>query len=106
MHNHANSFASGVVYLTPTHPSAQTVFMKSPGGGEFMFKNDHAGVRPGPFSADKWVSPAPEPGDLILFPSYVMHAVPPNQGPRRITLAINAMPSHLNSWGYVIRFNG
>src|SRR5512138_2052678 len=106
MHNHANSFASGVVYLTSTHPSAQTVFMKSPGGGEFMFKNDHAGVRPGPFSADKWVSPAPEPGDLLLFPSYLMHAVPPNQGPRRITLAINAMPSHLNSWGYLIRFSG
>ncbi|MEO7338169.1 MAG: putative 2OG-Fe(II) oxygenase, partial [Caldimonas sp.] len=25
MHNHANSFASGVVYLTPTHPASQTV---------------------------------------------------------------------------------
>ena len=106
MHNHANSFVSGVVYLTPTHPSAQTVFMKPPGGSEFMFKNDHAGVKPGPFSADKWVSPAPAPGDLLLFPSYVMHAVPPNQGERRITLAVNAMPSHLNSWGYLIRFSG
>ena len=106
MHNHANSFVSGVVYLTPTHPSAQTVFMKSPGGTEFMFKNDHKGVTPGQFSADKWISPAPQPGDLVLFPSYVMHAVPPNQGDRRITLAINAIPSHLNSWGYVIRFGG
>src|SRR5258708_5093994 len=26
MHNHANSFISGVVYLTPTHPSSKTVF--------------------------------------------------------------------------------
>ncbi len=43
MHNHANSFISGVVYLTPTHPSSQTVFMKSPGGTDFLFKNDHAG---------------------------------------------------------------
>ena len=42
MHNHANSFVSGVVYLTPTHPGSQTVFMKSPGGTDFMFKNDHA----------------------------------------------------------------
>ena len=25
MHNHANSFISGVVYLTPTHPDARTV---------------------------------------------------------------------------------
>ena len=43
MHNHANSFISGVVYLTPTHPGSQTVFMKSPGGTDFLLKNDHAG---------------------------------------------------------------
>lgn len=106
MHNHANSFISGVVYLTATHKSSQTVFMKSPGGTEFSFKNDHAGVTPGEFSADKWLSPAPEPGDLVLFPSYLMHAVPPNQGGRRITLSFNALPSQLNSWGYVTRFGG
>ena len=106
MHNHANSFISGVVYLTPTHPSSQTVFMKSPGGSEFMFRNDHKGTTPGEFSADKWISPAPEPGDMVLFPSYLMHAVPPNQGERRITLSFNAIPAQLNSWGYVIRFGG
>ena len=80
MHNHANSFISGVVYLTPTHPSSQTVFMKSPGGTDFMFKNDHPGTTPGEFSADKWISPAPEPGDMVLFPSYLMHAVPAQPG--------------------------
>jgi uncharacterized protein (TIGR02466 family) len=105
MHNHANSFASGVVYLTPTHPGSQTVFMKSPGGSDFLFKNDHAGMHPGEFSADKWVSPAPAPGDMVLFPSYLMHAVPPNQGGRRITLSFNALPSQLDSWGYVVRFS-
>jgi len=104
MHNHANSFVSGVVYLTPTHPGSQTVFMKSPGGTDFLFKNDHAGITPGQFSADKWISPAPQPGDLILFPSYVLHAVPPNQGKRRITLSFNAIPAQLDSWGYVINF--
>ena len=106
MHNHANSFISGIVYLTPTHPGSQTVFMKSPGGHDFVFKNDHKGVTPGEFSADKWVSPAPEPGDMILFPSYLLHAVPPNQGERRITLSFNAIPAQLDSWGYVIRFGG
>ena len=106
MHNHANSFISGVVYLTRTHSSARTVFMKAPGGADFMFKNDHAGVRATEFSADKWVSPAPEPGDLVLFPSYLMHAVPPNQGERRITLSFNAVPTRLNSWGYVLRLGG
>jgi hypothetical protein len=106
MHNHANSFISGVVYLTPTHPGSQTVFMRSPGGTDFLFRNDHGGTSPNAFNADKWVSPAPAPGDMVLFPSYLMHAVPPNQGERRITLSFNAIPSRLDSWGYVIRFSG
>ncbi len=106
MHNHANSFISGVLYLTATHPESRTVFMKSPGGTDFIFKNDHPGTTPGPYSADKWVSPAPQPGDMVLFPSYLMHAVPPNAGPRRISLAFNAIPARLNSWGYTVGFSG
>jgi hypothetical protein len=106
MHNHANSFISGVVYLTRTHADARTVFMKSPGGTDFAFKNDHAGVTTGAYNADKWISPAPEPGDVVLFPSYLMHAVPINPGERRISLAFNAIPTHLDSWGYRVSFNG
>lgn len=106
MHNHANSFVSGVVYLTRTHAGSQTVFMKSPGGTDFMFRNDHKRMTPGEYSADKWISPPPEPGDMVLFPSYLMHAVPPNQGERRISLAFNAIPARLDSWGYVIKFGG
>jgi hypothetical protein len=106
MHNHANSFISGVVYLTRVHPDARTVFLKAPGGIDFAFKNDHAGVTTGPFNADKWISPAPEPGDVVLFPSYMMHAVPGNPGERRITMAFNAIPTHLDSWGYRIAFTG
>jgi hypothetical protein len=106
MHNHANSFISGVVYLTPVHPEARTVFMRAPGGTEFSFKNDHAEVTTGPYNADKWISMPPEPGDVVLFPSYLMHAVPPNPGERRITLAFNAIPTRLDSWGYKISFSG
>jgi hypothetical protein len=106
MHNHANSFVSGVVYLTPTDDSARTVFMKSPGGTDFIFKNDHARTAPGPYSADKWISPSPAPGDAVFFPSYLMHAVPPNEGGRRISLAFNAIPARLDSWGYTIGFSG
>jgi uncharacterized protein (TIGR02466 family) len=105
MHNHANSFISGVVYLTPTHPSARTVFMKSPGGIEYSFKNDHPGVVTGPYNAEKWISPQPEPGDLVMFPSFLMHAVPPNEGEQRITMALNAIPAQLDSWGYTIKFS-
>ena len=106
MHNHANSFISGVAYLTPTHPEARTVFMKAPGGTDFSFKNDHAGIITGPYNADKWISMPPEPGDIVLFPSYLMHAVPPNPGERRITLSFNAIPTGLDSWGYKISFGG
>jgi hypothetical protein len=106
MHNHANSFVSGVIYLTPIDDSARTVFMKSPGGTDFIFRNDNARTTPGPFSADKWISPSPAPGDLVLFPSYLMHAVPPNAGGRRVTLAFNAIPARLDSWGYSIGFSG
>jgi hypothetical protein len=105
MHNHANSFISGVGYLTHTHDGARTVFMKSPGGTEFSFKNDHAGVVTGPYNADRWISMPPEPGDIVLFPSYLMHAVPTNPGERRITLAFNAIPMRLDSWGYRISFS-
>jgi hypothetical protein len=104
MHNHANSFISGVVYLTPTHPDSQTVFMKASGSTEFVFKHEHADITPTPFNADRWIGPAPAPGDLVLFPSYVLHAVPPNQGGRRITLSFNAIPGGLDSWGYKVRF--
>jgi hypothetical protein len=106
MHTHANSFISAVVYLTPTDPSSRTVFMRSPGGREFIFKNDHAGVVTGPYNAERWISPQPEPGDMVLFPSYLLHSVPHNEGERRITLAMNAIPARLDSWGYAINFSG
>lgn len=106
MHNHANSFISGVLYLTPTHNSSRTVFMKSPGGHDFSFKNDHEGVVTGPYNAEKWISPMPQAGDMALFPSFLMHAVPPNEGERRISLAFNAIPARLDSWGYVVKFSG
>jgi uncharacterized protein (TIGR02466 family) len=106
MHNHANSFISGVAYLTHTHPEARTVFMRPPGGTDFSFKNDHAGVQTGPYNAEKWISMPPEPGDVVLFPSYLLHAVPGNPGERRISLAFNAIPTHLDSWGYRISFSG
>lgn len=104
MHNHANSFASGVIYLTPTHPASQTVFMKAPGGTDFSFRNEHRGSTANQFCAQKWIGPAPAPGDMVLFPSYLLHEVPANRGERRITLAFNAIVTQLDSWGYVVKF--
>lgn len=105
MHNHANSFVSGVVYLTLVHEASQTVFFKSPSAHDFVFKNERDDLLPSPFNVDRWLAPAPAPGDLVLFPSYLLHGVPVNRGQRRITLAFNAIPERLESWGYGIQFS-
>lgn len=104
VHNHANSFISGVLYLSEVHPASCTVFVKPGAGVGFDFRNEHAGTAGGPYNAEKWISPQPEPGDLVLFPSYLLHEVPPNAGGRRITLPFNAIPARLDSWGYRISF--
>ena len=105
VHNHANSFVSGVIYLSESHPSARTVFMRGLGGRDFAFTNTNANSSTGPFNADKWLAPEPEPGDMLLFPSYLLHEVPVNQGGQRFSLAFNAIPRRLDAWGYSISFN-
>lgn len=104
LHSHANSFASGVFYLTPSHPGSRTVFVRPPGGFEFSFRHHTRSAAVGPFNAGKYVVPEAEPGDLILFPSYLYHEVPKNQGDVRVTVALNAIPDRLDCWGYEIKF--
>lgn len=104
LHNHANCFISGVLYLTPSDSSACTLFTRSLGGTEFAFRNTHAGSSATPFNAQQWRAPEPQPGDLILFPSYLLHEVPVNQGGQRVTLAFNAIPHALEAHGYAISF--
>ena len=104
MHQHANSFASGILYLTPSHPGRRTVFIRPPGGSDFNFRHHTRGAAMGPFNAGKYILPEANPGDLVLFPSYLYHEVPPNQGDQRITIAFNAIPDKLDCWGYQINF--
>lgn len=102
LHNHANSLVSAVLYLTPVHESAATVFVKAMGHAGYVFSNAHAGTATNPFNADKWVMPAVAAGDMVLFPSHLLHEVPVNQGGQRLTLAMNAIPQRLDAWGYRI----
>ena len=102
LHNHANSFVSGVVYLSDSHSSANTLFSKSPSSTDFVFNNQNARAALGPYNAGKWSAPAAAAGDMLLFPSYLLHEVPTNQGDRRISLAFNAIPDRLDSWGYTL----
>ena len=104
LHNHANCFASGVLYLSECDPASNTVFVRSLGGRDYVFANTHAGAEPGKFNADKWIGPPPAPGDLLLFPSYLLHEVPANRGAARTTLAFNAIPDRVDAWGYSLTF--
>ena len=104
IHTHANSFVSGVLYLSDCHPASNTLFIRSLGGQGYVFANTHAKAAVGPFNAEKWRGPDPAPGDLVMFPSSLLHEVPVNRGGLRVTLAFNAIPDRLDAWGYSISF--
>lgn len=104
VHNHANAFVSGIVYLTPVEASSRTVFIRSLGGNEFSFRNTNERTAPTPYNAQKWIAPQPQTGDLLLFPSYLLHEVPAHAGQARVTLAFNAIPDRLDAWGYAVAF--
>jgi uncharacterized protein (TIGR02466 family) len=104
IHNHANSLISGVIYLTAAHPSSRIVFSKGFGAPEFVFNNFNKKAAVGPYNGVKWFLPQISAGDLVLFPSYLLHEVPENRGPRRISIAFNAVPDRLDSSGYVVHF--
>jgi len=104
LHAHANSFVSGIFYLSESHPSCTTVFVRPPGGSDFSFRHHTRTASVGPFNAGKYVTPDARPGDLVLFPSYLLHEVPRNQGGQRITVSFNAIPDRLDCWGYTITF--
>ncbi len=104
-HTHANSFISGIVYLTDADASSRTAFIRALGGHDFIFRNTNAQSLTGSFNADRWIAPEPSPGDLLLFPSYLLHEVPANRGGERITLSFNAIPHRLDAWGYAIEFS-
>lgn len=105
IHSHANSFVSGIVYLSEVEDTSRTVFHRDMGGRDFDFSNGHEHSETTPYNADRWVANDVQCGDMVLYPSYLLHAVPPNQGEERMTLAFNALPDRLKSWDYEVRFS-
>ena len=104
LHSHSNSFISGILYLSESHASARTLFHRGLGGRDYQFTHAGPDVAMGPYNADQWVAPAMAPGDALLYPSYLLHEVPVNEGDERMTLAFNAVPGYLDSHGYRITF--
>lgn len=104
MHAHANSVVSGVLYLRDVHPSARLVFHRAVGTPEFVLSNFNERTRVTPFNAPRQQSGPTSAGDVILFPSYLLHSVPRNDGGERVSIAFNAIPDRLETWGYQLRF--
>lgn len=104
MHNHANSFISGIIYLSSTADSVSTVFHRHVGSTSFVMDNANERCKISSYNSPIYSTPPTEAGDLLLFPSYLMHEVPPNQGAQRYTAAFNALPERIDSWGYLLRF--
>ena len=103
-HAHANSLLTAVLYLTESDPSANLVFHKPMGGTEFVFSNTNSKSRTTPYNGARWTMPRIGAGDLVIFPSYMLHEVPENRGAPRVSLAMNALPDRLTSHGYTVRF--
>ena len=89
-HTHPNSFISGVFYIKVNSGSDKITFIN-----EFMQKKEikiEKGVEFNSFNASEW-SHYVRRGELILFPSYLTHYVPPVEGESdRISLSFNVFP--------------
>lgn len=104
LHNHANSFISGVIYLTKIADGASTVFHRNMSTTGPVMSNANERCKMNEFNAPVFKAPEVGPGDMVLFPSYVLHEVPPNPGAPRMTAAFNALPERVDSWGYTVQF--
>lgn len=86
MHTHPNSFVSGVFYLN-TNSDDKIFFYRSEWKQISFPPKDW-----NPYNSESWWFDAIK-GSLILFPSSLMHNVPPVQGDdTRISLSFNTFP--------------
>ena len=92
-HTHPNSFISGVYYYSDIAEDTPIVFKRSrttANAQELLVAKDDSNINQ--FSSETFTL-KPKKGDLILFPSYLMHLVPKNKhNTIRTSLSMNIMP--------------
>jgi uncharacterized protein (TIGR02466 family) len=88
-HNHPNSWMSGILYLKSPKGSAPTLLSDPRTVRQVVQYDTTEDTRENGF---QFVNP-PTEGEIVLFPSWVKHSVPPSiemaDGEERITLAFN-----------------
>ena len=79
LHNHCGSIVSGALYLKVDDKSSPLVFKDPRDLGVFVYQSD------------PYAEYAPQPGDLVLFPSWLMHGSHEhiNQSDERIVISFN-----------------
>ena len=85
-HRHERSVISGAYYPKCEDESAPLIF-ESPLQPYQMNMNN---IRQGPYN-QYFLDFNPQPGLLVLFPSWLRHSVPPNRSDKRYTISFNTI---------------
>lgn len=105
VHNHCNSFISGIIYVSLPKGAPITKFHRPETLSHFVFSNYNSNSTLNPFNC-QWIDiPETMQLDMILFPSYIKHSVDKMEiDAKRITLSFNAIPNKLSNGPYDIEF--
>ena len=87
VHHHANSYISGVFYLTTGSP----IHFLNPLQALWFFESDINIPTYSP-RGTKHISFTPTPGKLLIFPSWLKHKIIPGDTSERISIAFNIIP--------------
>jgi uncharacterized protein (TIGR02466 family) len=82
-HSHSNSFCSGVFYLQADQSNDNITFYNSRYQQIKIYTEDY-----NLYNSDSWSVPV-NTGDILIFPSYLNHAVTKTTSDSRISLAFN-----------------
>jgi uncharacterized protein (TIGR02466 family) len=105
VHNHCNSFISGIIYVNLPKGSPKTKFYRPETLSHFIFSNYNTNSKTNIFNSEWTEIPETNQLDMILFPSYIKHSVDLMEvDEERVTLAFNAIPNKLSNGPYDIEF--
>ena len=103
-HNHVNSFISGVYYVSKTDTHSSTYFVRKESMGAINSATATVPTMSIPFEKQTEFNQEGEmqvnEGDLVLFPSTVLHGYKTNREDDRVTIAMNLMPNVVCGWDY------
>lgn len=89
-HNHSNSLISGVIYLHTDIDSGEITFHKSLDLNNIFYPNINIEYEENNILNCESISIKPMIGDIVLFPSHLIHSVSKSSSKERYVLAFNS----------------